>query len=240
MGAILPKFGSSFAVEREVRPLAKVRRRTLTEEVYEALKEDILSRRLRRGTRLVESRLAGEFGVSKTPVREAISRLEREGLVDFTPHHGAVVSRLSAKQVEDLMELREALEGFGAEKAATRITAEQLEALDQLVVRGGEALKEGDLERYKEVDLQFHRLIQDASGNERLSMAIAGLEDQIRMVMSTSVQLKGRADSSVEEHRSIYAALERRDPEAAASAARQHIARARDAILAHLRLLRDE
>ncbi len=220
--------------------MARVRRRTLTEEVYEALKGDILSRRLRRGARLVESRLAAEFGVSKTPVREAISRLEREGLVDFIPHHGAVVSRLSAKQVEDLMELREALEGFGAEKAATRISAEHLQTLSRLVTEGAEALTKGELERYKEIDLRFHRVIQAASGNERLALAIAGLADQIRMVMSTSVQLKGRADSSVEEHRGIYEALERRDPQAAAAAARSHIARARDAILAHLRQSGDE
>lgn len=215
--------------------MAKVHRRTLTEEVYEALKRDILNQQLPRGTRLVESRLAREFGVSKTPVREAISRLEREGLVDFTPHHGAVVSRLSAKEVEDLMGLREALEGYAAEQAASRISDAALAELDALIRQGEEAMQAQDLERYKEVDLKFHRLIQNASGNERLSQMIAGLEDQIRIVMSTSVQLEGRITSSLAEHRAIYDALVRRNAQEASAAARQHIVKAREVILSHLR-----
>lgn len=214
--------------------MAKVPRRTLTEEVYEAIKEEILTHRLRRGARLVESRLAAQFGVSKTPVREAISRLEREGLVDFMPHHGAVVSRLSSRQVEDLLELREVLEGFAAEKASVCMSEDQLAQLAALIDRGQDALTARDLEAYKEIDLEFHRLIREASGNLKLFTVIGGLEDQIRMVMSTSVQLRGRADSSLQEHRDIFTGLASRAPEAAARAARVHIARARTAILAHL------
>lgn len=212
-----------------------IRRRTLTDEVYGAIKERILRRELKSGERLVERRLASEFGVSKTPVREALSRLEKEGLLHLTPHCGAVVARLSARQAADLLDLREVLEGFAAERAAHAIDRRQLDALHALIREAEEALRASSLERYTDADLRLHRLVREAAGNEELVKVLAGVEDQIRLVMSTSVGLEGRASESLSEHRALFRALARRDGPAAGDAARRHIRRVRAAILEHLR-----
>ncbi len=219
-----------------VRAVSGIRRKTLTEEVYEAIKDRILRREMKSGERLVEHRLATEFGVSKTPVREAMSRLEKEGLLHLTPHCGAVVARLTATQAANLLDLRELLEGFAAERAAESIDRRRLEALDGLIHDAEAALDENNLERYTDVDIKLHRLVREASGNEELAKVLASIEDQIRIVMSTSVGLDGRARESLAEHRALYRALVRRDGFAAREAAQQHIRRVREAILEHLRV----
>ena len=207
----------------------------MTEEVYEAIKERILRRELQSGERLIERRLASELGVSKTPVREALSRLEREGLLRLKPHCGAAVAHFDERQAADLLDLRELLEGFAAERAAARVDSRRLEALERLIAAAAEAVDAGDLDQYTDIDLKLHRLVREATGNEALCRVLSSIEDQIRLVMTASVGLEGRARESLAEHEALLAALARRDGPAARRAAERHIRRVREAILEHLR-----
>lgn len=206
---------------------------SLTEQAYQLIRTGIVTRQLRAGDRLVERALAEKFGLSKTPIREAIARLERDGLVVIVPSQGAVVRRLEFHEVRDLLEMRQVLESLAARRAAQRVDDASLEELEQILQEGEKKRLAGDAMAYRDEDLRFHARIRQIAGNATLSQVMEGLEAQVRLVMSTSTALPGRVESSVNEHRRLLAALRRRDPDAAAEAAAEHIARALEAVEAH-------
>lgn len=226
--------GSLAGTRAEASAPARVQRApSLTEQAYRLLREEILARRLRPGARLVERVLAQRFGLSKTPVREAIARLERDGLVEVVPSQGAVVRRLGLQEVRNLLELRQVLEGFAARRAAERADEATLENLERILEQADRVRRLGRPELYREYDLQFHALIREAAGNETLTQVMEGLGAQIRLVMSTSAALPGRIEASVSEHRRILEALRRRQPAEAERAACEHIQRALEAVERH-------
>jgi DNA-binding GntR family transcriptional regulator len=180
---------------------------TFTEQVYAYLLGEIVRGALPPGERLVEQAIADKLSLSKTPVREAIARLARDGLVTITPQKGAEVQRFTEKEVEDLMELRTVLEGFAAEKAAPRFTEEDTRDLELLVDQMAEAYHEGDLERYRAADLEFHERILAKADNALLSDVLGRIRNQIALVMATSAMEPGRPEASVSEHRAIIEAI---------------------------------
>jgi DNA-binding GntR family transcriptional regulator len=180
---------------------------TFTEQVYAYLLGEIVRGALPPGERLVEQQIAEKLSLSKTPVREAIARLARDGLVTITPQKGAEVQRFDAKDVEDLMELRTVLEGFAAEKAAPRFDEESIQRLEDLVRHMEEAYRRGDLEAYRAADLEFHDLILEKADNRLLSDMVGRVRNQILLVMATSSGEPGRPEASVAEHRAIVAAI---------------------------------
>lgn len=196
---------------------------TITEQVYRYLRDAIVKGELKPGERLVEQVIAEELGLSKTPVREAITRLEREGLVTTLPQRRSEVRRLSEKDVEDLMELRALLEAFAAKKAAERCDEESLAELEGCLAAMEEALADGDLERYKSEDLAFHELILEKAGSQLLAQVLARIRNQISLVMSTSVQVPGRPQASLAEHRAILQAIQARCGEETEDLTRAHL-----------------
>ena len=210
-----------------------VRPENLTEQVYKIIKRRITSGELEGGQHLVERVLAAELKVSKTPVREALARLEREGLVVNIPGRGVVVRKLTPQEVEDILEVREVLEGLAAEKAAVAISPQELSELGSILAEGEEVAKTRDLARYKELDTEFHRIVRNASGNQKVAELMGFLEDQIRLVMVTSVTLPGRPQNSLAEHRGILEALKNRDPRLAGERAREHVRNVRRAVAQH-------
>jgi DNA-binding GntR family transcriptional regulator len=178
--------------------------------------------------------LAKQLGVSRTPVKEALAKLEREGLVVVNPHRGARVVTITRRDMEEIYELREVVEGLAARLAARNIGTGEIEELRSLVQEGEKALARGDYQAYAEVDLRFHRLIRRASGNRRLQTIMENLDGQIHLLITTSAAVPGRGMVSVGEHLKIVEALEARDARRAEEAMREHVCNARLAILANL------
>lgn len=203
----------------------------LRELVFESLREAIITGKLSPGERLMEIQMADEMGVSRTPVREAIRKLELEGLVVMLPRKGAYVAGLSLKDITDVFEIRGALEGLAAELAAERITDEELEGLERYLVKISEESETGDLGKVVETDTDFHSLIYSASRNQRLSQIINNLREQIQRFRKTSLAYPGRMKVAVEEHRKMVEAISARDGELARKLAHEHMENAESSMM---------
>ncbi|MEW6226562.1 MAG: GntR family transcriptional regulator [Bacillota bacterium] len=210
---------------------AIVRPENLMEQVYKALKKRITAGIYPGGYHLVERKLASEFHISKTPVREALARLHREGLVVNVAGKGIIVRELGLDEVKDILEIREVLEGFLARKAAGLLSEEQLAQLRGAVKNGKAAARKGDLMEYKECDIEFHSIIRNAAGNAKACEIMKSLEDQIRLVMTTSVTLPGRFQDSLRCHQEILDALEKGDADLAEARAHEHIRNMRETVV---------
>lgn len=199
------------------------------EHAYRDLRTRIMSASLAPGAPVNEQEIAADLGVSRTPVREAIRKLEQEGLVTRHPNRGVVVTQLSLREVLEIWELREIIEPAACRAAASRVEPARLDAL--------EAAMRGLLRRppsaeayevYHRTDLELHGVILDGCGNAALRQVVESLVGRIRQVrMVTS---PARFHPSLEEHLSIIDALRRRDAEGAAEAMRRHLASARAAL----------
>lgn len=202
----------------------------LREIVFETLREAIINATLKPGERLMEIQLAEEMGVSRTPVREAIRKLELEGFVVMVPRKGAYVADISTKDIADVFEIRAALEGLAAGLAAERITEEELEKLERILVKIGECVKNNDLEKLIEVDTEFHDTLFKASRNERLVQIVSNLREQIQRFRTASLSTPGRMKYALEEHKKIVEAVSERNVELAQALAREHIENAENSM----------
>ncbi len=222
----------------ERKPLVPIRLdsyKPLRELVFEALREAIITGHLAPGERLMELQLAEELGVSRTPVREAIRKLELEGLVHMIPRKGAYVATLSMKDIVEVFEIRGALEGLAAALAAESITDEELEELERHLVMAAEQIGNADLEGMVEVDTGFHQILYKASRNERLTQIISNLREQIQRYRLTSLSYPGRMKIALEEHREIVDAVSARDPDLARKLAQEHIENAENSMMQVIR-----
>lgn len=195
----------------------------LPTRAYEVIKRKIVNGEITPGTKLQEDRLAEELGISRTPVREALSRLAQEGLVEIIPRRGRYVVDLSLPDIIHLLEIREALEGMAARLATANITREALARMRAYFEGRGKEIRRKDFEGYLQADMDFHDLLMKTSGNERLVQLMSTLYDHIQMLRLRSVVLPGRAEASLREHLSIIEALEKEDPDLAEERVREHI-----------------
>ncbi len=203
----------------------------LREIVFESLREAIINAHLKPGERLMEIQLAERMGVSRTPVREAIRKLELEGFVVMVPRKGAFVAGLSLKDIAELFEIRGALEGLAAELAAERIDEEELEELERCLFQIAECIESGDTEQIIEIDTRFHDVLFKASRNMRLVQIVNNLYEQIHRYRKTSLAYPGRAREALEEHKEIVEALCERNVELAHQLALKHMDKAENAIM---------
>lgn len=218
-------------MERRLIPVTLDNYKPLREIVFEAIREAIINGILKPGERLMEIQLAEEMGVSRTPVREAIRKLELEGFVVMIPRKGAYVAGLSMKDIADVFEIRAALEGLAAGLAAERITEEELEELERLLVKIGECIQSDDLNAVIEQDTEFHDVLFKATRNERLVQIVSNLREQIQRYRTASLSSPGRMKLALEEHKQIVEALSERDVEKAQRLAREHIENAENSML---------
>lgn len=203
----------------------------LREIVFEAMREAIVSGRLAPGERLVEIKLADEMGVSRTPVREAIRKLELEGFVIMMQRKGAYVAGLSPKEIRDVFEIRSTLESLAARLAAERISESQLEQLRRQLADIESKIKTHELEAVVKSDIIFHDILFNASGNARLVTMLSNLREQIHRYRSMSLSYPGRMLIAMDEHRAIVKAIVAHDPEAAANAALMHMESAEHSLI---------
>lgn len=207
-------------------------RRILQQDVYGALRQQIICWERRPGEALVEESLAREFRVSRTPLREALRRLAEDGLVTYEPHKGARVAKLTAEAVRDTFLVREALEGIAAREAASRIDATVLRRFREHYEWLRPLIETGDL---TDVGDDVHDLILAAGASDRLRRTMAIIMGQVRWVQHLAEQSEERLVRSFREHESIVLALEARDPIAAEHAARAHVRSALADVLRYLK-----
>lgn len=221
-------------VERRLVPIKLDSYKPLREVVAETLREAIVNGMLKPGERLMEIQLAEELGVSRTPVREAIRKLELEGFVVMIPRRGTYVADLSIKDINEVFEIRTALDVLAAGLAVERITEDELEQLERLLVEIGELIEEDDADKIVESDSQFHDILYRASRNDRLVGIINNLREQFTRFRSISIQYPGRMQKSVEEHRRLVEAIASRDTDLAQQLAREHMENSEQTLLQDL------
>ncbi len=208
--------GSNFELEmNEYLPLRDV--------VFQTLRQAILRGELQPGERLMEIQLANKLGVSRTPIREAIRKLELEGLVLMIPRKGAEVAEITEKSLRDVLEVRGSLEELAVELACERITQEQMEELKSAAKEFEITLKNGDLTEYAEADVKFHDVIYQATDNMRLIQLLYNLREQMYRYRVEYLKRTEVHSSLLDEHQVIIATLENRDKEAAKQAIRKHV-----------------
>lgn len=217
--------------EKRLAPVDLESYRPLRELVLDAIRSAIMSGILQPRERLMEIQLAEELGVSRTPIREALRKLELEGFIVMVPRKGAYVSDLSFKDIADVFEIRAALEGLAAGLAAERITEDELERLERLLVEKQEAITQDDIDKLVEVDTKFHELMYQASRNVRLSTIISNLREQIQRFRLASLSYPGRNKLSLEEHKNIVEAIQARDCQLARQLAQEHIENAENVLI---------
>jgi DNA-binding GntR family transcriptional regulator len=207
------------------------------DEIYRRLLDAIQSGALSPGTPLRELKLAETLGTSRTPVREALARLEGDSLVVRHPSRGTMIAELDHTMVEELYVMREVLEGTAAALAARRASDGEIVALRQIADRDRQA--DRDPERLAKNNKLFHQALYRSAHNRYLLKSLSVLRDAMALLGQTTLSLTGRSDTAIEEHVALVTAIERHDPVAAEAEARAHIRAAYRSRL-HLMLLADE
>ncbi|MCD8326490.1 MAG: GntR family transcriptional regulator [Lachnospiraceae bacterium] len=195
----------------------------LRDEVFNTLRQAILTGELKPGERLMEIHLANRLGVSRTPVREAIRMLELEGLVTMIPRRGAEVAQITEQSLKDVLEVRRCLDALCAELACDRISPEQLDRLKAACSDFEKAVKTGDAREIAQKDVVLHDVILEATGNRRLIQMVNNLAEQMyryRFEYIKDYTMHGRL---IEEHRALYEAIRDKDKETARNTAMVHI-----------------
>jgi len=208
----------------------KLNNRPLYEDVADRLREQIFSKQLPPGSWLDEQNLADQFGISRTPMREAIKVLASEGLITIKMRRGAYVTEVVRRDLEQIFTILSLLEGQAAKEAATKASEAELNLLDHLHHRLETAAADRDMEQFFEINVKFHELIQEIAGNRWMNGVIADLRKVLKLHRRDSLTSTGRLQNSLVEHREILRALLQRDELAAESAMRIHLANGLEAV----------
>ena len=203
----------------------------LREIVFESVRGAIISGVLKPGERLMEVQLAEKLGVSRTPIREAIRKLELEGLVIMMPRKGAYVADLSLKDITDVLEIRAALEGLAAGLAALRITDEEIEELELTALQFHQALEADDFDMIVQKDIEFHDRIFKATRNDKLLQITNNLREQVQRFRIMYINKSNKSKDLAKEHYEIAEAISKRNIDMAEKIAKRHIENAEKYIL---------
>ena len=212
----------------------------LRDVVFNTLRQAILTGDLKPGERLMEIHLANKLGVSRTPIREAIRKLELEGLVTMIPRRGAEVAQITEKSMNDVLEVRRAMDALSIELACERITDEEIEALKVACNKFEEAVKTKDVKMIAQADVALHDIIVKATGNQRLVQLVYNLSEQMYRYRFEYIKDASQHERVIEEHRIIYDSIVKKDKVTASEAAKIHIDNQEKAIIKQIRLEREK
>ena len=197
----------------------------LRDVVFNTLREAILKGELLPGERLMELQLASKLGVSRTPIREAIRMLEQEGLAVTIPRKGAEVASMTLKDMEDVLEVREALDELAAKIACEKMTHEQMKKLKEIKEEFAQcAISSSNVKEIAEADVKFHDVIYEATDNAKLISLINNIREQLYRYRVEYLKNPDNYPSLIIEHESIVIALEERDKEKVSKAMFKHVA----------------
>lgn len=197
--------------------------RPAREMVVLTLRQAILTGRFMPGDRLMEIQLAGQMGVSRTPIREAIKCLSSEGLVNMIPNRGAYVSGISEKGVMDVLEVRRTLEGLAVSRCVRRIDGEGLRRLNEARQKCIDVFSSGEYREMAQADIEFHDVILHSTGNDRLEEIMNNLADRIYRYRYEFIRDTSHHPAILLEHDKIYEAVLERNEDVAVSAMQSHI-----------------
>lgn len=195
----------------------------LRDVVFNTLRQAILRGELQPGERLLEIHLANKLGVSRTPIREAMRKLELEGLVLMIPRKGAVVAEITEKSLRDVLEVRKALEELAVKLACEKIQDEEIDELKAAAKEFENALKSGDVTVFAEADVKFHDIIYRTTDNQRLIQLLYNLREQMYRYRVEYLKREDSHEILLAEHQKIIETIERRDEKSAVEAVCTHI-----------------
>lgn len=206
-------------------------RKSLGEHVFESLKHSIVRGKISSGEWLVESHIAETLGISRTPVREAIHKLEREGLIERQPRGGFVVQGLNRDDIEETFGIRSVLEGYAARLAAAKHQAQDLRELENKIEEFQIALDNKKMNLLPTINTEFHDLLYNLSKSPKLINIINGLRDQIYRYREMILKEKQFASTSNQDHKKMLRYIRKRDAEGAERVVREHILRGQEVVL---------
>ena len=195
----------------------------LRDVVFKTLRQAILKGELEPGERLMEIQLAERLGVSRTPIREAIRKLELEGLVLMIPRRGAEVAKISERYLRDVLEVRRSLEELAIDLACQRIQEEELETLREAQKEFAAAIAAGDAMEIAQTDEKFHEIIYSGTGNQKLMQILSNLREQMYRYRLEYIKDANKRQILLVEHEQILKALSLRHVQEARLAVREHI-----------------
>lgn len=195
----------------------------LRDVVFKTLRQGILTGELKPGERLMEIHLANRLGVSRTPIREAIRKLELEGLVIMIPRRGAEVAQITEKNLQDVLEVRRELDAFAARLACQRMNEEQMGELKEAAEAFERAVETKDATIIAKADVAFHDIILKSTENDRLIQLVNNLAEQVYRYRFEYVKDKTSHNRLIQEHRNICESIVNRDEKAAAAAVGIHV-----------------
>ena len=210
---------------RTALPRGRLRGQSTAEIIHRVLRDDILSLKLKPGEALSEKRLGDQFGVSRTPVREAVLRLSDEKLVDVFPQSGTYVSRIPLQAVKEANIIRKALEETAIRHAAARATPDALEPVRDALELQRRHMRAGDATGFHAADEAFHQAIADVAGLPGLWAVVRQAKMQVDRCRMMTLPEPGRMANVIAEHEAILAALDARDEKAAARCIDTHLSR---------------
>lgn len=202
----------------------------LYQEVAERLRQRIFAHELTPGTWIDEQKLAEQYGISRTPLREALKVLASEGLVELKPRRGCYVTEISRQDLDDIFPLMAMLEGRCAAEAVNRATPADIATLKEIHERLEGAARDGRIDAFFEANQEFHKKIQELSGNRWLLSVIQDLRKVLKLSRLHSLSLEGRLQQSLDEHRLIMAALEAGNAANAEKLMHDHLLSGREAL----------
>jgi DNA-binding GntR family transcriptional regulator len=214
--------------EQQEGSFPRIKPRVMRQEALDALRNAILNEELPVGSRILESDVAEQMGVSRAPIREAIRQLEQEGLVQIFPHRGAVVLGLPETEIDAIYEMRAVIEARAMARVALTLTEEEDQELLEIIDKMREALDLGDIDQVAELDWQLHGRIIDMSGFTLLRRTWSSLDGLVRLRSFQALKgANGTSDyfknTAIASHMALLEALRSGDPEVAAKAGAAHV-----------------
>lgn len=206
----------------------------LREEVYNTIKEAILTGQISPGERVSIGRLLKEIGFSPTPIREALLKLEQEGFVSRQPKGGFIVSRFTKKDIEEIFDIRSLLEGYAATLAMSHIQPKDIHWLEENIIESEQCILKNKLNKVSTLNTKFHDYLNELSRNDRLLSIINGLKDQIFQYRSAILRVPQKAKISIEHHKKMVDAIKKRNVELLKQLINEHIRVGKEIILAEI------
>lgn len=214
-------------------------RRTITDQVTEDLRSRILTGDFPAGYQLRQDAIAGEYNVSRIPVREALQRLDAEGLVSFQPHKGAIVSQLSLDEIEELFEVRKLLECELLRYAVPRLTPADLKSVEDILKVYDEAFRAGDVAKWGELNREFHDRLYRASNRPKTLEIVRMIGNNTVRFTQAQLALSGATDRAEREHHQILEACKAGNVDEAVALLANHIQSSADSLMECLRKARE-
>ena len=205
----------------QIKPISRAK--SLKEKAYDKLKELISTGALEPGALHNEKRLAEALGVSRTPVREALLELSREGMVTFVPGKGVEICKFTAQQVREVFEIRRIIEGYIIKKIASRLTDADIKEIDRNINKQEKMLPKTERQAFIEYDKQFHLYLASKIRNQQIESILDNLRDQMHLMGIRAIEDESRMKQVIEEHRAVFTGLKERNPQKAFNALINHL-----------------